>query len=82
MPEKRANRMWEIGRKGRAWRSGEGLERFYLALEKIEMVGGKLFNNDRERLVVLGLLLENMGTEAAVRLGAPDAWREAVARLR
>jgi hypothetical protein len=81
MPAKRAH-TWEIGRKGRAWQSGEALERFYMAPEKIEMVSGKLFNSDRERLVMLALLLENLGTDAAVELGAPEVWRDAVARLR
>jgi hypothetical protein len=33
-------------------------------------------SNDR---YVLGLLLENVGVDAAVRLGDPQVWREAVA---
>jgi hypothetical protein len=73
---------WEIGRKGRAWRSGEALARYDLAPEKIEMVDGKLFNDDAERTTMLAMLLENLGVDAAVCIGSPDVWREAVARLR
>ncbi len=45
------------------------------------MGSGKLFWDDRERLRMLGLLLENCGAEAAVRMSNPDVWRAAVARL-
>ena len=30
---------------------------------------------------MLGLLLENVGADAAVHLGDPEVWREAVAAL-
>jgi hypothetical protein len=73
---------WQIGRHGPVWRAGEAIPRYCLAPEKIEMVGGKLFNNDEERLTMLALLLENVGADAAVRLGDPDVWREAVAKLK
>jgi hypothetical protein len=46
--------------------------------EKIEMIRGKLFWDDEERLTVLALLLENLGVDQAVRLGDPAVWREAV----
>ena len=32
-------------------------------------------------LMMLGMLLENLGADAAVRLGNPEIWREAVATL-
>jgi hypothetical protein len=57
------------------------MERYELTPEKIEMVGSKLFWRDEERLLMLGLLLENVGVDAAVRLGDPAVWREAVAAL-
>ena len=82
MAAKGGERAWEIARKGRAWRSGEALARYELAPEKIEMVDGKLFNDDAERTAMLAMLLENLGADVAVRLGSPDVWREAVARLR
>jgi hypothetical protein len=72
---------WDIRREGRAWGGDEALPRLELAPEKIEMTGGKLFWSDEERLTMLGLLLENVGMDAAVRLGDPRLWREAVAAL-
>ncbi len=72
---------WDIRRDGRSWVAGEALPRYDLTPEKIEMVRGKLFNNDEERTVMLGLLLENLGADAAVKLGDPQVWRDAVQRL-
>ena len=45
------------------------------------MSDGKLFWDERTRLVLLGMLLENVGLDAAVRLGDPKKWKEAVAAL-
>ena len=72
--------MWDIRREGRAWTSGEALQRYELTPERIEMIEGRLLFDDDERLTLLGLLLENVGTDAAVRLGDIGAWREAVAQ--
>lgn len=71
---------WDIRREGRAW-GDEALERYYLTPEKMEMTDGKLFWNDEERLTMLGLLLENVGADRAVRFGDPQVWREAIAAL-
>lgn len=73
---------WDIRREGRSWTAGEALERFGRTPEKIEMIDGRLFWDDEQRLEMLGLLLENVGAEAAVRLGNAAVWREAVAHLR
>ena len=73
---------WDIRPEGRSWTRGEALERFGRAPEKIEMIEGKLFWDDEQRLAMLGLLLENVGADAAVTLGDPAVWREAVAKLR
>jgi hypothetical protein len=56
---------------------------FYLSdyPEKPEVVDAKLFWSEEDRLVVLGLLLENLGIDKAVRLGNPEAWKEAVKAL-
>jgi hypothetical protein len=72
---------WTIGREGRAWTRDEALGRFQLTPERIEMMGGKLLADDEERLILLGLLLENLGADAAVRFGDPAIWRDAVAQL-
>jgi hypothetical protein len=42
---------------------------------------GLLFWDDEERVLLLGLLLENVGVDVAVRLGDPTVWKEAVAAL-
>ena len=72
---------WDIRRDGRSWTADEALDRFERTPEKIEMIDGKLFWDDEQRLAMLGLLLENLGADAAVRLGNPAVWREAAARL-
>lgn len=76
MPEQ----SWDIRREGRAW-GEEALARNSLTPEKIEMINGKLLVSDEERLTLLALLLENVGADAAVRLGDPATWRGAVAAL-
>lgn len=48
---------------------------------RIEMHQGQLLWSDEERLILLALLLENIGTERAVKLGDPRAWRDAVEAL-
>jgi hypothetical protein len=72
---------WEIRRRGRAWRSGEAMQRYQLTPEEIEMVKGKLFWSDEDRLRMLGLLLENVGVDAAVKLGDPKVWKDAIRQL-
>ena len=71
---------WDIRAEGRAWRS-EAPDRYALTPEKLEMIDGKLLHDDEERLRLLALLLENVGADAAVRLGDPGLWRAAIAKL-
>jgi hypothetical protein len=72
---------WDIRREGRTWACDEALRRFELTPYRIEMLEGRLLSDEQERLNLLGLLLENVGADGAVRLGDPAVWREAVARL-
>jgi hypothetical protein len=72
---------WDIRREGRVWHAEEAMARYQLTPEKIEMVKGRLFWSDEDRLAMLGLLLENVGADAAVRLGNPAVWKAAVAEL-
>ena len=72
---------WDIRREGRAWRGAEAWERYSLSPEKIELIEGKLFWREDDRLTMLALLLENIGVDKAVRLGNPQIWREAIAEL-
>jgi hypothetical protein len=71
---------WDIRRKGRLWSHEEFDERISQAPEKIEFVDG-IFASDRERLVVLGMLLENLGIDKMVRFGRLEDWKAAIADL-
>lgn len=72
---------WSIGRQGRAWQGEELNARFKLLPPNLEVMYGKLYWDDRTRLLMLGMLLENMGVDAAVRLGDPAVWRQALDEL-
>jgi len=69
---------WKIERAGRAWTGAEAKARWALTPEKFEMWEGKLFWDDEQRINLLGLLLENVGADQAVRLGDPAVWRAAI----
>ena len=47
----------------------------------MEMSEGKLLWFAEDRVKLLGLLLENVGADRAVRLGNPEVWRAAVRKL-
>ena len=71
---------WDIRREGRAW--GQDVRaRYELTPEKIELIEGKLFWTERDRLTMLALLLENVGIDKAIRFGDPKVWKEAIAEL-
>jgi len=72
---------WDIRHEGRSWRGDEAWDRYQLTPEKIEMIDGKILWSDEDRELLLGLLLENLGADCAVRLGDPEVWRAAVAKL-
>lgn len=72
---------WDIRPDGRAWSADEAPTRWALTPEKIEILDGRLFLTDADRVTMLALLLENVGADRAVRLGDPDVWREAVAKV-
>ena len=71
---------WDLRPEGRAW-GPEAMSRYQITPEKMEMIEGKLFWSEEERLTMLALLLENVGVNQAVRIGNPDVWRAAVANL-
>jgi len=72
---------WDIRREGRSWTADEFRSRVDLRPEKLEAWQGKLLWSHEERLALLGLLLENVGADEAVKLGDPGVWVEAVANL-
>jgi hypothetical protein len=71
---------WDIRREARQWSNEEFDQRIYQAPEKIEYVNG-IFASDRERLNVLGMLLENLGIDKVVRFGKIEDWKAAIEDL-
>jgi hypothetical protein len=71
---------WDIRREGRRWTNEEFDQRTYVAPEKIEYVDG-IFASERQRLIVLGMLLENLGIDRVVRFGRLEDWKAAIADL-
>jgi hypothetical protein len=72
---------WKIHRAGRRWNDDEFFDRYNSAPGRLESMDHKLCCTDEERINLLGMLLENMGADAAVRLGDPAVWRAAIAAL-
>jgi len=72
---------WKIEREGREWKGEEFDKRIYQAPEKIEYVGG-IFIDERQRLTVLAMLLENLGIDKAVQLGNLEDWKAAIAEIK
>ncbi len=72
---------WHNRREGQQWMGEKFKNRIYQAPEKIEFVEGGIFTNERERLTVLAMILENLGIDKAVRLGDPADWKAAVMEL-
>jgi hypothetical protein len=72
--------VWDIRHEGRRWSHEEFEQRLYQAPEKIEYVNG-ILASDRQRLTVLGMLLENLGIDKVVRFGWLEDWKAAIADL-
>ena len=72
---------YDVGLEGRSWGHEEAFVRHRELPQKVEMVRGKLFWSDEERLLVLAALLEQMGASAAIRIGDPNVWRSAIESL-
>ncbi|HKW10341.1 MAG TPA: hypothetical protein VJO33_08170 [Gemmatimonadaceae bacterium] len=81
MPTSMRDSDWNIRREGRAWKGEEARTRWELTPEKLEMIEGRILWDDDERVKLLGLLLENVGADRAVRLGDPVVWRAAIEAL-
>ena len=70
---------FNIQRQGCKWSRSEVEQKNHeLCPEKIELIEGKMFWSDQQRLNMLALLLENVGMDAAVRLGDPALWKQAI----
>jgi hypothetical protein len=59
---------WKFEREGRFWQSEEAFEKYGLTPEKIEMIQGKIFWSEEERINMLGLMLENVGIDKMLAL--------------
>lgn len=74
--------VWDIRRVSRSWTPEEFTTRADRLLGvDLEVSKGKLFWSDETRMLILGMLLENMGMDAVVRLGDLARWKEAVAAV-
>ena len=73
---------WDIRRTGRAWDGEEFEARWELTPEKFEVYDGKLLWYENDRVNLLGLLLEQVGMDVAVRLGRLETWEAAIAACR
>jgi hypothetical protein len=71
---------WDIRREGRRWSQEEFDQRTYQAPDKIGYVDG-IFASERQRLIVLGMLLENLGIDKVVHFGRLEDWKAAIADL-
>ena len=71
---------WDIRRQGRQWSYEEFDSRIEQAPEKIEYVGG-IFDGERQRLIVLAMLLENLGIDRVIQFGKLEDWKAAIAEL-
>jgi hypothetical protein len=71
---------WDIRCEGRRWLDEEFDQRLYQAPEKIEFVDG-IFASYRERLSVMGILLENLGIDRVIRFGKLEDWKAAIEEL-
>src|SRR5436309_10316768 len=70
---------FNIQRQGRKWTRSEVEQKYRkLCPEKIELIEGRMFWTDEQRLNMLALLLENVGMDAAVSLGDPALWKQAI----
>jgi Uma2 family endonuclease len=74
-------RNWNITRKGYAWNADEALSRLREFPAKAEMMDGKLFWSEEDRLIALGCLLENVGIDKALRFCELQLWKDAIADL-
>lgn len=67
-----------IGLEGQRWTVDEWDALGHMLPEKFELIDGKLFWSERERVGMLAAMLEQMGLVAAVRLAPKELWLEAL----
>ena len=67
-----------IGLEGARWTVDDWYALGPMLPEKFELIEGKLFWSERERVGMLAAMLEQMGLVAAVRLAPKELWLEAL----
>lgn len=72
---------FDIGLEGRLWNIDRFHELADVLPEKMELIDGKLFWSERERLGMLAAMLEQVGLAKAVTLAPKSLWLEALDRL-
>ena len=70
----------DIELEGRRWTVNEWHERGETLPEKFELIDGRMFWSQEERLALLAALLENVGLVEAVRLAPRERWLAALDR--
>jgi hypothetical protein len=73
-------REFDIRTVGRRWTAEEMAQLHDELPGRLEMANGMLCMDEDQRLLLLGALLEHVGTERAVRLGSLSVWKSAVAQ--
>jgi hypothetical protein len=73
-------RTFDIRTVGRRWTAEEVRVIHDELPGRLEMANGMLCLDEEQRLLLLGALLEHVGTERAVRLGPLGAWKQAIAQ--
>ena len=72
---------FDIGLEGRRWTVKRFHELDDVLPEKFEMLDGWLFHGERERIGMLGAMLEQVGLAKAVTLAPKELWVQALAQL-
>lgn len=71
-------RAFDIRTVGRRWTAEEATVLHDELPRRLEMVNGMLCLDEEQRMLLLGALLEQVGTERAVRLGSIRSWKQAI----
>ncbi len=71
-------RKYNVTLAGRPWSGAEAQERYAALPLKLALIDGRLYFTQDDRLEMLAALLEHCGAAAAVRMGDPAVWHEAV----
>ncbi|HEV7484113.1 MAG TPA: hypothetical protein VGQ65_00420 [Thermoanaerobaculia bacterium] len=69
---------WDIRREPRRWSNDEIRSRLKLTPEHFEVFDGEMLFTEEHRVNLLGVVLEQVGIDAALRLAPKELWREAL----